>query len=71
MSKRSPSTESRPPKATLLAEDVAELFVAGRCEEASAWMPLAQLYTALSQARSTERLHMTLSDIQGSGLPDK
>jgi hypothetical protein len=42
------------PKATLLAEYVAGLFLAGQQEEASAWMALAQLYTALWQARSTD-----------------
>ncbi len=50
---------------------MAGLFLAGQHEEASAWMPLAQLYTALWQARSSGPLHMVLSDIRDSGLPDR
>jgi hypothetical protein len=51
----------------MVAGYVAELFLAGRQDEASARMPLVQLHTALRQARSTERLLVAVTAIQDSG----
>jgi hypothetical protein len=47
---------------------VAELLLAGRHEEASAWMPLAHLDAAPSHAYSIGRLRMALTDVRDSGL---
>lgn len=54
--------------ATLLAEYVLRLSIAGRQEDAARWMPLAQLYATLWNAQSTEKLQLVVSDIRDLGV---